>query len=200
MISEAHSPPRHWDSKDWDTRDSKECSWSSELQCMLPLLGRHGGDGRANIPGPLGQSPWSQVRPEGAPLSPPYSPACLLLLHAPGPRQVYAHAFCCGLLPRFLPRFSVPSHPHPPCHGVCCPVPVSGLAWSCLRSGSALIQPRTRAWRWPGSHAEWSGGGQGLLADRGLDACLLGLSLDHQIIRACQTLGIQSGSPPAVPW
>lgn len=116
------------------------------------------------------------------------------------PRQVYAHAFCCGLLPRFLPRFSVPSHPHPSCHGVCCPVPVSGLAWSCLRSGSALIQPRTRAWRWPGSHAEWSGGGQGLLADRGLDACLLGLSLDHQIIRACQTLGIQSGSPPAVPW
>lgn len=111
-------------------------------------------------------------------------PTFLLLPRVPRPRQGSLHlagktvilpsgAVCCPFscdIPHSLHCVILPS---PPCHGV------RPCAW--VRPGLMLPEARVfshsalrpGAWRWPGSSAE---GCWGVLADRDLDACLLGLS------------------------
>lgn len=139
-------------------------------------------------------------------------PACLLLPRAPGPRSGSLHlagrtvlipsgTVCCPF------SCEIPHSLH--CHRTHTPLPWHVLPCAWVRPGLELPEARVdshSALR-PGLGAGLApmlSGARGALADRGQDACLLGLSLvwkeEGQSSEPAGSEGTQSGSPPVVPW
>lgn len=158
VSSKSCSPPR--------PQDSDKFSWCTELQCTQPLRERgHGGDSRgccrANVPR---TKPTAQDMPKDAPSCSPLF-AIHLLLRASGHVQAVpsAHGLSTWLDHSFFPvQFGCPF--------------LCGASYSfpCTLSfySPPMAMSRGQGWLRSDSDTEWY---LGVMANRELDACLLGL-------------------------